>query len=109
MKLRKNLLWVLVLVLVLLAGCQTNPVETTTTAPTETEPPVEQLKLVVTEDTIGQLEQYPALKQVDLTGSTCYEAIARYMEKHPKVEVTYTVELGTVKVSNTETALVLDP
>lgn len=109
MKLRKNLLWVLALVLVLLAGCQNHPTEPTTTAPTVTEPPVEQLKLVVTEDTIGQLEQYPALKQVDLTGSTCYEAIAQYKEKHPKVEVTYTVELGTIKAANTETALVLDP
>ncbi len=109
MKMKRNLLLAFVLVLVLLAGCQNTPAEPTTTAPAETEPPVEQLAVTVTEDTIGLLEQYPALKKLDLTGSTCYEAIAQYMQKHPKVEVTYTVKLGTVTVKNTETALVLDP
>ena len=109
MKLRRMLLCVLALVFVLLAGCQNTPPEVTTTAPVETEPPVEQLAVTVTEDTIGLLEQYPALKRLDLTGSTCYEAIAAYMHKHPTVEVTYTVKLGTVTVSNTETTLSLDP
>lgn len=109
MKTKRNMLCVLVLALVLLAGCQNTPAEPTTTAPTETQPPVEQLAVIVTEDTIGLLEQYPALKTLDLTGSTCYEAIAEYMQKHPKVAVTYTVELGTLTVKNTETALVLDP
>ena len=109
MKLRKYLLCVLALTLVLLAGCQESPAETTTTAPVVTEPPVEQLAVVVTEENIGLLEQYPALKQLDLTGSTCYDAIAEYMAKHPKVEVTYTLKFGTVTVNNHETALVLDP
>lgn len=99
----------MLLIFVLLAGCQNTPAEPTTTAPAETEPPVEQLSVVVTEDTIGLLEQYPALKKLDLSGSTCYDAIAAYMQKHPAVEVTYTVTLGTVTVSNTETQLVLDP
>ncbi len=108
MKLRKTMLWALALALALLAGCLASPAEPTTTAPT-TEPPIEQLTLVVTEDTIGQLEQYPALKKLDLTGSTCYEAIQEYMRRHPKVEVTYTVSLGTATASNRETALVLDP
>ena len=109
MNLNKYLLCVMALVLVLLAGCQVTPAEPTTTVPVETEPPVEELAVVVTEDTISLLEQYPALKRLDLTGSTCYEAIAAYMQKYPKVEVTYTVKLGTITVSNTETALVLDP
>lgn len=108
MKLRKTMLWTLALALALLTGCLASPAEPTTTAPT-TEPPIEQLALVVTEDTIGQLEQYPSLKKLDLTGSTCYEAIQEYMRKHPKVEVTYTVSLGTVTASNRETVLVLDP
>lgn len=97
------------MIFVLLAGCQVTPAEPTTTAPVETEPPIEQLAVVVTEDTIGQLEQYPALKKLDLTGSTCYAAIGEYMRKHPKVEVTYTVKLGTLTAANTDTALVLDP
>jgi len=109
MKLRRTLLCMLALVLVLLAGCQTKPAEPSTTAPVETGPPVEQLAVVVTEDTIGLLEQYPALKKLDLTGSTCYSAIAEYARKHPKVELTYTVKLGTVTAVNTDTSLVLDP
>lgn len=109
MRLRRTLLCALALVLVILAGCQTRPTEPTTTAPIETEPPIEQLKVVVTEDTIGLLEQYPALKKLDLTGSTCYAAIVQYAQNHPKVELTYTVKLGTVTVANTETSLVLDP
>lgn len=108
MRLKKNLLLWALAILLLLAGCQTDsPAETT--LPPETEPPVEQLTLIVDENTIAQLEDYPALKRVDLTGSTCYEAIAAYMQKHPKVDVTYTVELGTVKADNRSTALVLDP
>lgn len=109
MKLRKMLLWVLALVLVLLAGCQETPAEQTTTVPPTTDPPVEQLAVTVTEDTIGLLEQYPALKTLDLSGSTCYDAIADYIQKHPGVDVTYTVKLGAVTVSNKETDLVLDP
>ena len=41
MKLKNTLLWALVLVLALLAGCQKSPAESTTTAPIVTEPPVE--------------------------------------------------------------------
>ncbi len=109
MKKRKLLAVCMLLIFVLLAGCQNTPAEPTTTVPPTTEPPVEQLAVVVTEDTIGLLEQYPALKTLDLTGSTCYEAIAAYVQKHPSVDVTYTVKLGTVAVSNKDTALVLDP
>lgn len=109
MKGNKFFLFVLALALILLAGCQNTPATPTTTEPVVTEPPVEQLTMVVTEDTIGTLEQYPHLKILDLTGSTCYEAIAKYMQKHPKVEVTYTVQLGTAAVGNRETALTLTP
>lgn len=80
----------------------TDPPEVTTTEPTEeitetTEAPnfsVGQLTLVVTADTISQLEDYPNLKEVDLTGSTCYPEIMAYMAAHPEVKVSYTVLLG---------------
>ena len=108
MKFRKNLLLWILAALLLLAGCQQEP-SVPTTVPPETEPPVEQLAMVVTEDTIVQLEQYPALKRVDLTGSTCYAAIAEYMQKHPGVDVTYTVQLGTAKAVDDATTLLLDP
>ena len=68
---------------------------------------VRELTLVVTADTISQLENYPNLKRVDLTGSTCYDAIMNYMKNHPDVEVTYTVDLGGTIVSNKDTALTL--
>lgn len=111
MKLRKTLLLCALALALLLAGCQEAPVQETTTTPTTvaTEPPVEQIKMVVTEDTIAQLEEYPSLKKADLTGSTCYAAIAEYAAKHPKVELTYTVALGTVKANNTDQELVLAP
>lgn len=63
-----------------------------------TEPPVEEVALVVTADTISQLEDYPALKKADLTGSDCYAAIEAYRAAHPEVEVEYTVDVGGTPV-----------
>lgn len=77
----------------------TQPEETTlpaeTTAPTE-DPltQVEDITAVVTAEDISILEQYPNLKKADLTGSTCYAAIAEYMAAHPQVEVIFTLSLG---------------
>lgn len=101
-----------VLTAVLCAGCgpafpvPTPTIQTTapaTTAPTEapTQPtePVRELTLVVTADTIAQLEDYPALERIDLTGSTCYAEIQDYIARHPEVEVVYSVILGKAAVS----------
>jgi len=109
MNLKKSLLLCLLAAFLLFAGCQQDTEVPPTTQPPETEPPVEQLAVIVTEDTIGQLEAYPALKQLDLTGSTCYAAITDYIAKHPQVNVTYSVQLGTVNAANDATSLVLDP
>ncbi|MBO5169667.1 MAG: leucine-rich repeat domain-containing protein [Oscillospiraceae bacterium] len=57
-------------------------------------PDVEEITLVVTEQTIHQLEDYPNLKKADLSGSTCYAQITDYAKTHPQVEVIYTVDLG---------------
>ena len=57
-------------------------------------PDVEEVTLVVTEQTIHQLEDYPNLKKADLSGSTCYAQIADYAKEHPQVEVIYTIDLG---------------
>lgn len=91
---------------VTLLGCQTDEPRGTETAPT-TAPrsPVYELTLVVTEDTIAQLEDYPQLEKVDLTGSTCYAAIRDYMARHPEVEVTYTVSLGKTQADPAAPAL----
>ena len=78
--------------------------ETTSVLPEEwdvtvTEPTdkltVESLSMLVTEKTIRELEEYPNLKQLDLSGSTCYTAIMVYIQNHPQVEVTYSVDLGS--------------
>ncbi len=68
---------------------------------------VRELTLVVTEEDISQLEEYPNLKRVDLSGSTCYEAIAAYMKAHPDVDVTFTVDVGGTSLSNKTAALTL--
>ena len=105
---RKFFLLLVVIILALLAGCQEAPAEITTTEPQPTAP-IEALSMVVTADTIGQLDNYPDLKTLDLSGSTCYDAIMQYIETHPKVSVTYTVQLGTLPATQDATALVLDP
>ena len=71
--------------------------------------PVESLSLVVTEDSIGELEQYSDLRQLDLTGSRCYGAIEDYKARHPEVEVTYTVTLGDQQVPTDAELLDLEP
>ena len=77
----------------------TGAVEVTTPTLPDTPPEeVEHLTLVVTEETILQLNDYPNLKSADLTGSQCYSAIARYRKFSPDVEVTYTVSLGNTAV-----------
>lgn len=75
---------------------ETNPLEA-----------VEDLTIVVTEEDIAQLEDYPNLKRLDLSGSTCYDQILVYMAIHPEVAVTYTVPLGETTVCNTDSEIAL--
>ena len=76
----------------------TAPTAAPTAPSTEPTEPVRELTMVVTADTIGILEDYPALERVNLTGSTCYAQIRDYMARHPEVEVLYTVDLGKTTV-----------
>lgn len=97
-----------------LSGCvghqePTEPDYETFTNPTWAPVSVEEISAIVTEDNIANLDKYPGLKKVDLSGSTCYAAIAEYIATHPEVEVTYTVSLGGVSVSTTSTDLILLP
>ena len=95
-----------VMLLFLLSGCgKEEAVETTR----DSTAPVESLSMVVTEDTIGELEQYPDLRQLDLRGSRCYAAIEEYKSRHPEVEVTYNVTLGNQQVSTEAETLELEP
>jgi len=74
------------------------PVETTTAAdPKES---VEELKVVMEAGQLYTLDSYPNLKRVDLSGSTCYAAILDFMQKHPELDVTFTVDLGGTAVAS---------
>ena len=94
MRLTKILILLLVLVLCL-AGCKTESPE--------------ELTLVLTASDFTQLEEYPNLKKLDLTGSTCYAEIERYITAHPEVEVTYTVALAGTEYTPDVTELTLQP
>ena len=96
----------LALLLFLLAGCGAQTPAAETTLATEA---VERLERVVTEENIGELEDYPGLKYLDLSGSTCYDAIARYRAAHPEVEVRYTLTFGSRDVPDDAAELTLAP
>ena len=102
------------------ADTATQPAEQIITLPTapadesvpETQDPgldVESLSVVMVAGELYQLDRYPNLKSVDLSGSTCYAAILQYIESHPQVDVTYSVSLGGTEVSNSATQVTLEP
>ena len=92
--------------LMLFSGCGKE--SASSTAPSAAVSAQEEVTMVVTEDTIGALDGYPNLRRADLTGSTCYAAIAAYAREHPDVEVLYTVDLGGTQVSSTAQELELE-
>lgn len=94
------------------AGCGDGPTLGPDPTQTSTVPPeerIEELQLVVTEENISQLKDYPRLKKVDLSGSTCYEAIVQFQGDHPGIQVIYTVDLGGTTVTMDTTSLELEP
>ena len=60
------------------------------------------------EEDFAALEDCTSLQYLDLTGSTCYDTILDYMNRHPEVEVVYTAPLGNLTLSNSETEARLD-
>lgn len=87
----------------------TLPPPTETEAPTNPKEDIETLTLVLSAGEIYTLNQYPNLKSVDLSGSICYATILEYIQEHPKVDVTYTVDLGGTSVSSKAKSVVLEP
>lgn len=59
----------------------------------------------VTAESISELEKYPALRELDLSGSTCYDEILDYEAHHPEVSVLYTVSVDGTDIFNTQTEL----
>ena len=87
----------------------TAPIAEETVPETNPKEQVESLTVVLEAGEIYTLESYPNLKSVDLSGSTCYDAIVRYMEKHPEVTVKYTVDLGGTAVPHDAVEAKLNP
>ena len=87
----------------------TLPPPTETEAPTNPKEDIETLTVVLAAGEIYTLNQYPNLKSVDLSGSTGYATILEYIQEHPEVDVTYTVDLGGTSVSNKASSAVLEP
>lgn len=55
---------------------------------------VTELSGVMTAEDIAALDRYENLTSLDLSGSTCYSAIAAYIKSHPSVSVIYTVDIA---------------
>ena len=87
----------------------TAPALEETIAETDPRELVEELTVVLEAGEIYTLEYYPNLKSVDLSGSTCYDTIVHYMEKHPEVAVTYSVDFGGTTVPHNATEATLKP
>lgn len=104
MKYSKILMALALLVLVLFqAGCSKSGVKFL-----NPNAGIEELAMTVTAEDIAALDEYPDLKSVDLTGSTCYDAIEAYIASHPEVAVTYKVYTCGQELEPGETALVLE-
>ncbi len=100
-----KIILITLLVALLLSGCGMGALGAT--APTEATA-VEKMAAVVDESGLLALEQnYPGLKELDLTGSECYSAIQSYAARNPQVQVRYYVRLGKMAAPPDATALEL--
>jgi len=91
----KYLLLACCLMALCLAACSAEPGGANVVQTPEPTPAVTSITAVMSAEELSQLEQYPELKYLDLSGSTCYAEILDYMVSHPEVEVKYTVDTGT--------------
>ena len=100
----------LVLLFAMAACGNSEPQPTPTPAPEPTPEPITELAIVVDEAGLAALDsEYPELKKLDLSGSSCYAAIEEYIASHPSVAVSYTVSLGGSEHEPAATALTLNP
>lgn len=79
--------------------------ESTVANPKDT---ISELTLVLTKEDMSLLNEYPNLKKLDATGSTCYDELLQYATSNPAVEVIYSVPLGgetTAVSTSTELSL----
>ena len=96
---------VLLALLLLLSGCGASGADSTE-APEPTETPsrnagIASLTLPASSiDELAQVDDYPDLKELDLTGSSLPTAeIAAWADAHPGIDVKYSVLLGSTRIS----------
>lgn len=127
---RNRILWTIGCLLCLLlcaAGCSrtvdATPVQTAATAapsvspqPTAAPTPIAVngnsvengvLRTVAEAEDFAQIEQIPNLQVLDVSGSTCYDAILSYASAHPLVKVVYTVAIGAVTLASDASSAVV--
>ena len=78
---------VLSLCVLLLCGCEKTVSLPGGSFPAETE----ELAIVLTAEDLALLDEFTALRSVDLSGSTCYADFLAWAQAHPEVDVRYTV------------------
>lgn len=100
----------MLMVLSCLAGCaQDDAAEPTVPQWKWLREKAEYLTVPATLEDFALLEECVNLEYLDLTGSTCYDSILKYIAEHPQVEVRYTAPLGSLMLSNLETEAALEP
>ena len=90
------LVLIITALLLCLTGCMPKFVDINDYLIYEADPdrPVTRLTMVATAEDMAQMDtNYPDLERLDLTGSTCYAEILEYVQAHPDVNVTYTVNV----------------
>ena len=69
-----------------------------------------ELRGVMTAEELAELDKYPNLRLLDLSGSRCYGEIEAYIAAHPEVTVRYTVAVGETEYApDTETVSLAGP
>ena len=99
----KTLLSVLVLIcLLLLCGCAKKVKMSSSTVKDD----AQRITAVVTPEDLKLLDGFESLVSADFSGSTCYPELMDWAERHPLVEVHYTVDFpGGVTAQNTAAKL----
>ena len=87
----------------------TAPVVTEAEEETDPDKQAEHLTVVMDAGDLYTLNHYPNLKSVDLSGSTCYWAIWDFIDSHPNLDITFTIDLGGTAVDARAETAVLQP
>lgn len=68
---------------------------------------VTRLQTVVRPEDLPALERYPNLRQLDLSGSDCYDEMDAFAAAHPLITLRYTLPLGGQSCENLSASLIL--